>query len=66
MNHLLRGHAPISDGVWKELDEEATRAARRRRWRPASSSTSRARTAGSTRRRTSDASSSLDVPRARA
>jgi uncharacterized linocin/CFP29 family protein len=24
MNHLLRGHAPISDGVWKELDEEAT------------------------------------------
>src|SRR6478736_8522387 len=23
MNHLLRGHAPISDGVWKELDEEA-------------------------------------------
>jgi uncharacterized linocin/CFP29 family protein len=24
MNHLLRAHAPISDGVWKELDEEAT------------------------------------------
>ncbi|HEY1509212.1 MAG TPA: family 1 encapsulin nanocompartment shell protein [Solirubrobacteraceae bacterium] len=24
MNHLLRSHAPISDGVWKELDEEAT------------------------------------------
>jgi uncharacterized linocin/CFP29 family protein len=24
VNHLLRAHAPISDGVWKELDEEAT------------------------------------------
>jgi uncharacterized linocin/CFP29 family protein len=24
MNHLLRAHAPISDGVWKELDEEAS------------------------------------------
>ena len=24
MNHLLRSHAPISDGVWKELDEEAS------------------------------------------
>jgi uncharacterized linocin/CFP29 family protein len=24
MNHLLRAHAPISDGVWNELDEEAT------------------------------------------
>jgi uncharacterized linocin/CFP29 family protein len=23
MNHLLRGHAPISDGVWSMLDEEA-------------------------------------------
>ena len=23
MNHLLRSHAPISDGVWKQLDEEA-------------------------------------------
>jgi uncharacterized linocin/CFP29 family protein len=23
MNHLLRGHAPISDAGWKELDEEA-------------------------------------------
>jgi uncharacterized linocin/CFP29 family protein len=24
MNHLLRSHAPISDDVWNELDEEAT------------------------------------------
>jgi uncharacterized linocin/CFP29 family protein len=24
MNHLLRAHAPISDGVWKELDDEAS------------------------------------------
>ena len=24
MNHLLRSHAPISDAVWKLLDEEAT------------------------------------------
>jgi uncharacterized linocin/CFP29 family protein len=24
MNHLLRSHAPISDAVWKMLDEEAT------------------------------------------
>jgi uncharacterized linocin/CFP29 family protein len=24
MNHLLRGHAPISDGVWNLLDQEAT------------------------------------------
>jgi uncharacterized linocin/CFP29 family protein len=24
MNHLLRSHAPISDGVWKLLDDEAT------------------------------------------
>ncbi|HEY2770771.1 MAG TPA: family 1 encapsulin nanocompartment shell protein [Solirubrobacteraceae bacterium] len=24
MNHLLRGLAPISDGAWKELDDEAT------------------------------------------
>src|SRR5690242_3899820 len=23
MNHLLRSHAPISDAVWNELDEEA-------------------------------------------
>jgi uncharacterized linocin/CFP29 family protein len=23
MNHLLRSHAPISDGVWSELDDEA-------------------------------------------
>jgi uncharacterized linocin/CFP29 family protein len=23
MNHLLRSHAPISDGVWNEIDEEA-------------------------------------------
>src|SRR5215470_2560453 len=23
MNHLLRGHAPLTDGNWKLLDEEA-------------------------------------------
>lgn len=24
MNHLLRGHAPITDEAWKQIDEEAT------------------------------------------
>ena len=24
MNHLLRGHAPITDEAWKQIDEEAS------------------------------------------
>ena len=54
MNHLLRGHAPLSDSNWQLLDEEARErlAGRSRR---AGWSTSPARTAGSTRRPTSAA-----------
>ena len=54
MNHLLRALAPISDAGWELLDEEARDGWHRRSPR-ASSSTSRARSAGSTRRPTSGA-----------
>ncbi|MGH9047698.1 MAG: encapsulin, partial [Acidimicrobiales bacterium] len=25
MNHLLRGHAPITEAAWKEIDDEGSR-----------------------------------------
>ena len=54
MNHLLRSHAPISDAGWALLDEEARERLAPRSPR-ASSSTSRAPTAGTTPRPTSAA-----------
>ena len=54
MNHLLRSHAPISDGGWTLLDQEATE-----RLTPAlaagSWSTSRDRSVGNIRPPTSGA-----------
>ena len=63
-DHLLRSLAPISDAAGS-CSTTRRASAWRRRWPRASSSTSPARTAGSTRRPTSAAPRAIDVARAR-
>ena len=52
MSHLLRRHAPITAEGWQGIDDEARERLTCRASVPAVWSTSSARTAGSTRRRT--------------
>ena len=66
MNHLLREHAPITEAGWELTRRRGARAPDGRRSPRAGSSTSTARTAGSTRRPTSAASAHVEGARSTA